>query len=114
MDLGSSICTKRAPKCGDCPLNQHCKSAFRVARPSRPRSSNERQFFGAPQRIWRGRVLKEIAAKPTAVRTIVARLAKQYQIKEANFETLIETICQKLIAEGLVTKSKHGTLRLAD
>lgn len=61
MDLGSTICTRRAPRCGQCPLLEVCLSAdppelelfnarsLRRAEPS---------IADVPRRIWRGRIVE--------------------------------------------------------
>jgi A/G-specific adenine glycosylase len=113
MDLGSTICTKRSPKCADCPLNTVCKSAFRISNTATARKA-ETTYFGAPMRIWRGRVLKLIASKPATIRSLHVVLSKQFEINDTTLTPLIDNICHKLITEGLITKSKHGTLSLAD
>lgn len=114
MDLGSTICTKRSPKCSECPLNTVCKSAFEITATSSSLRKAEATFFGAPMRIWRGRVLKQIAATPVSIRAIVSALKKQYNVSDTTFKNLVSNISTKLTAEGLVTRSTHGTLTLAD
>ncbi len=39
MDLGSSICTPKNPKCGECPLSNHCKAYKRGDAETYPRKA---------------------------------------------------------------------------
>lgn len=74
FDLATSICTK-SPQCAVCPLNKTCKSASlflsgTVAIPKRTiKQANEKKHRNKPfpDRIYRGRLLKEIKQYPQGV-----------------------------------------------
>lgn len=57
MDLGSVICTARKPLCDSCPLQATCPSA-NVMLPATRVKRAEPTFYGQPNRIWRGRIVK--------------------------------------------------------
>lgn len=58
MDLGALVCTASSPKCGDCPLQKFCPSAFRIARTKSDKRKSEPSFNGVPNRIYRGRIVQ--------------------------------------------------------
>jgi A/G-specific adenine glycosylase len=59
MDLGATVCTARAPRCGDCPLDG-CPSRGRVV--PRPRTrGGPRVRFEDTDRYARGRVMAALA-----------------------------------------------------
>jgi A/G-specific adenine glycosylase len=69
MDFGSLVCTARRPACQHCPLQTHCQSypAILTAAPEELRlikRSKEKQHFGQPKRIWRGKILKFLHDAP--------------------------------------------------
>jgi A/G-specific adenine glycosylase len=114
MDLGSTICTKRAPKCTECPLRTPCPSSKSLGQGTPKAKRIENKLFGEPRRIWRGRILKMIAAKPSTTRSITAALQKQHSVSDNTFSELVESIIQHLLTEGFIKRSRHGTLSLAD
>ena len=59
MDLGATICTARAPRCAECPLDG-CRSRGAVA--PAPRRRERRQRFEETDRYARGRVVASVAA----------------------------------------------------
>jgi A/G-specific adenine glycosylase len=59
MDLASSVCRAAAPKCGECPLREHCPSAGRTFAKV-PRSGDSRTPFTKTVRWLRGRLLDEL------------------------------------------------------
>jgi A/G-specific adenine glycosylase len=60
MELGATICTARAARCGECPVRRWCASAGRPAScpPGRPRAER----FEDTNRWVRGRVVAALAA----------------------------------------------------
>ena len=65
MDLGSTVCLARVPRCGVCPLAVRCPSRGRRFEPRRRQSRFEGSF-----RQRRGRVLRLVAAGPRPVRDL--------------------------------------------
>ena len=106
MDHGSSICTKRNPKCNECPVLEQCSSGKHfirnpeLAKASRVKS-REPLFDGHPRRIWRGRVLKTIVENgPITTSTIT----KQLKLHD---DVPLSDILEALVAEGFVTKHRN-------
>lgn len=95
MDLGASVCTARAPRCGECPLERLCRARASgvVAMPARRQAA-----FATSDRRVRGRILaalREASAGLTAA-ALGARLG------DARVPRLIAALAD----EGLV--ERHG------
>lgn len=107
MDIGSTICTKRNPKCAECPLLDHCASGkyflrYPEASQLRPAAAKERKYQGQPRRIWRGRVLKTIVGQgPITEKAIVAHL-------QSSSDVPVKEILKALVEEGFVEKERTG------
>lgn len=106
MDHGSQICTKRNPKCAECPVLHHCASGKyfirdpEIAKPSKSRSK-EALYHGEPRRIWRGRVLKAIVEKGPITKAGILK-----QVKAGN-DVPVDVILSALVDEGFVTKLRN-------
>jgi A/G-specific adenine glycosylase len=88
MDLAATVCRRRTPLCGDCPLAAWCAS--RDTPGDAPRTRGTGPSFPATRRWLRGRLLAEIVAadgwltleggrglhEPAAVREALAGLAR--------------------------------------
>lgn len=64
MELGATVCTPRAPRCGDCPVRRGCR-AFALGRPD--------EFPPAAARRGRVRVRRAVAIVSRGGRLLVAR-----------------------------------------
>ncbi|HVW18658.1 MAG TPA: A/G-specific adenine glycosylase [Solirubrobacteraceae bacterium] len=91
MDLGATVCTARAPRCGECPL-AGCPSRGRVVAASREGRA-ARPRFEDTDRWVRGR--------------IVAALAAGEALPEVDPERL-ERALGALERDGLVVRSRRG------
>jgi A/G-specific adenine glycosylase len=60
MELGATVCTARAPRCGECPAAAWCASAGAAVAPSPSRGGAER--FEDSNRWVRGRIVAALAA----------------------------------------------------
>ena len=72
LDLGSTVCTRRAPRCGECPLSSQC--AWRAAGLAEPdpaeRSAGARARqprFAGSDRQGRGRLVEALCLGPVPV-----------------------------------------------
>src|SRR3954451_11501245 len=82
MDLGATVCTARAPRCGACPLTA-CPSRGAVA-PAPPRGRT-RERFQDTDRYARGRVIAAVAAgEGPPAELDPARLARALAALEAD------------------------------
>jgi A/G-specific adenine glycosylase len=60
MDLGSGICTARAPECAQCPVWSLCLSGAMMTRVRPARPAAEPSMDGIPNRIYRGRIVEKL------------------------------------------------------
>lgn len=115
MDLGSTICTKKSPTCGVCPINTFCPSSGKLKAPKGAVSSKERLYFGHPRRIWRGRILHAIAEmEPISASKLAAILKNQFQIRESTFVPFVISVLEDLNKEGFLTRSSKKGFSLAN
>ena len=117
MDFGATICTKRNPKCSECPLFDNCKSGKTLILKdtvSTPKKlSSEPKYFGQPKRIWRGKVLKLISVgKGLTEAFIIKQLI--YSEKKSEFVPFIHAVLQDLVKEGFCTLSPGKSYYLHD
>jgi A/G-specific adenine glycosylase len=115
MDLGSTICTKKNPKCSECFVQAYCRSAGKmsVLAPAKQKSVEPR-YFGEPRRIWRGRILRLISKnEPLTKRTLVIQLKDNFKITEAAFVPFVISVLVTLQEEGFIVQSKKGAFALA-
>jgi A/G-specific adenine glycosylase len=114
MDLGAAICTKNAPKCHECPVRRSCPSSASMEHAVVQHTKSEARFFGEPRRIWRGRLLREVAAAETVgPRDLTVALKSKFNVRGAGFATFARQLIETLIAEQFIHKTADGTLRLA-
>ena len=62
MELGATVCTARAPRCGACPVAAWCASAGRPARRRARARRGAAERFEDTNRWVRGRVVAALAA----------------------------------------------------
>ena len=108
MDLGAQVCTKRAPRCGDCPATQWCAWAGSDSPDPADRSagvSTRQARFEGSDRQARGRLLAALSNGPLPTERAAAAMALEHDAARA------QRLVAELIAESLV--SAAGTrLRL--
>jgi A/G-specific adenine glycosylase len=107
MDHGSQICTKRNPKCAECPVLDHCSSGKyfirnpELAKPIKAKSK-EALYHGEPRRIWRGRTLKVIVENGPITKAAIVKSVK------AGSDVPVDIILDALVGEGLVAKHRNS------
>jgi A/G-specific adenine glycosylase len=92
MDLGATVCVSRAPRCGECPIAEGCRSRGRIVR-AEPR---RQAAFATSNRRVRGRIVSALARggpmtidqldrviDDPRVRTIVGVLEREGLIEQA-------------------------------
>jgi A/G-specific adenine glycosylase len=72
LDLGATVCTKRAPRCGGCPLRAGCAWAVAGHPPPDPAegsagTSGRQSLFQGSDRQGRGRLVQALRSGPVAV-----------------------------------------------
>lgn len=113
MDHGSTICTKRNPRCEICPVLAECKSAKNMIRTRsivRERSSSEKMIAGQPRRVWRGRILKLIADKHEVSRAIIVKNLNATENEP--LRSLVTSILDDLVREGFIVRVGASTYKL--
>jgi A/G-specific adenine glycosylase len=117
MDLGSSLCTARAPKCLLCPLQRSCaaapidaaKLAELAARHGKPRSPGERLAFVDTDRFVRGRLVDRLRALEGAAAISLLDLHGSLADVVPNYDRRrVELLLGRLAAEGVVEHVGNG------
>jgi A/G-specific adenine glycosylase len=105
MDLGSSICTARNPRCLICPLQPGCVSAGRADFTYESARNVKRETpFAGSSRYYRGRLLAALRALPDDRAASLAYVRKELEargVAEPPVGWLV--IGQQLERDGLVT-----------
>ncbi len=120
MDVGSTICTARAPKCLLCPLRDGCAAApvdaatlAQLARSHVRRTPQEAIPFERTTRFLRGRIVDHLRDVPSG--TVLALddlIAALTAIVPADRLDEIPTVVDALVREGIVAR-RADTLALA-
>lgn len=115
MDLGATICVKRNPKCGECPVAEFCSSAGVINSKEKIKGTTERKYFGEAQRIWRGRILKIIASHHRIpITDIIDRLSVPHLHGVKEFRLFVEKIIIILVNEGFCKSDNKQRYSLSD
>jgi len=111
LDLGATVCTSRAPKCGTCPLRRRCRWALAgrpdpdPARGSAGVSVSQSRFVGS-DRQGRGRLVAALRLAPVEPDGLAAAAGWSDDTGRA------ERVAEGLVVEGLAVRDATGTLRL--
>ena len=97
MDLGATVCTARAPRCGSCPLSGCRSRGQATAGAPHPSRRRRRPRFEDTDRFVRGR--------------IVASLAAGTPVPEGIAPERIERALAALERDGLVVRDREGAAR---
>src|SRR3954447_2137177 len=89
MELGATVCTARAPRCGECPLRTGCDGPVPAVAPRRAR-----ERFEDSNRWVRGRVVAALAAGEGVPRDVAAER--------------LERAVAGLLHDGLVGRARDG------
>jgi A/G-specific adenine glycosylase len=105
MDLGSSICTTRRPRCLICPLQPGCASAGRVDRENEVGLSGKREapYLGS-SRYYRGRLLAQLRSLPDDARASLDEVRRSLSARGvAEPPAGWLAVGQQLERDGLIT-----------
>ena len=113
MDLGSTICTARTPKCGICPLKNQCPSAHNIRDAKSTVTTREPGRDGTPNRIFRGRVVEALrnldGQKSIPVKILARKVKSDYSRNDGRWFT---GLLRNLERDGLVKlRTSASTLR---
>jgi A/G-specific adenine glycosylase len=106
MDLGSAICTARAPKCMTCPLLKHCKT--RGVRPEELKTPKQSKFLGST-RWWRGQILKAVLKGPVPAQHLMHKIK---ETPDAQDQDRYEQAIAAMLSEGIIIR-ENKRFRLA-
>jgi A/G-specific adenine glycosylase len=118
MDIGSTICTARRPRCTECPLRAVCSSvsvkSVQVDSPAAAARRPEPHYAGMPRRIWRGKIVEALRRRP---RTRPLTLLELGRIVKPDFAAgelaWLRTVADALARDGVVEYRRPHTVRLA-
>jgi len=102
IDLGATVCLRREPKCGECPVVEHC-SWHDSPDPAAP--AHKQSTFAGSDRQGRGRLVDAMRVAPIPVDGIPA--AAGWPDDPSRAHRVVDT----LLADGLAVEL-DGTLRL--
>jgi A/G-specific adenine glycosylase len=100
MDLGSTVCTSRNPKCEICPLELSCKKYI-------VQEIKISKKFEGSMRQKRGRILKILLLEKGVT---MARLSKELEITNKATEEVVES----LMRDDLISISKNKVIVIND
>jgi A/G-specific adenine glycosylase len=117
MDLGSAICSPRAPACASCPLKRVCKAAplfLSGNAPMRMRTASREKRYAEkphPDRIYRGRILALVRSHRTLHRE---KLANNF---DPDFDPVRDqdwrnAMIARLVKDGLLAIDKKNIISL--
>ena len=116
MELGALVCTARSPKCGQCPVFEHC--AWIAAGQPDPHYTPKGQPWKGTDRQVRGAIMAVLRAGEQAVdpAAFLADLSLQQAAAFAPLQRLNAPVEQReralagLLADGLATHAEAGIL----
>jgi A/G-specific adenine glycosylase len=105
MDLGRSVCRRRSPRCGECPIRDACRfrAAGRDALASPAPDRRQSRFEGSFRQI-RGAVVAELRERSSATSQELARATGRPRER-------VEAAVNALVRDGLV-EVERGRVRL--
>ena len=116
MDLGGTVCTARAPKCGACPIARWCRARAHLARRAAGpragyRARHEAPFRGS-RRYYRGRIVQALRELPAGGSMSTTKLHTSLPHCDALDEARFREIVRSLRRDGLVRVDSRGQVRL--
>jgi A/G-specific adenine glycosylase len=111
FDLGALVCTKRNPRCGDCPIVPTCAWALAGWPEPDPVAgsagiSTPQSVFHGSDRQGRGRLVDALRAAPVRTADLATVMGWPDDIERA------ERVAATLLADGLAVRSPNGTFSL--
>ncbi len=109
MDLGATVCTARAPRCGVCPVAPWCKSRTSMSRTGPVQMKREPLFYGVPERIYRGRIVNRLRAVNNGHTITLTSLGTHILTRyTGRNEAWLRRLLERLERDGLVRLRKRG------
>ena len=95
LDLGATVCTRRAPRCGECPVVAGC--GWRGDGPDPAPAATRQSTFDGSDRQGRGRLVDALRRAPVAIADVPVVAGWPHDPTRAH------RIADGLVAEGLAT-----------
>lgn len=101
MELGATICTARNPRCGDCPVSQHC-SWLTAGKPAWDGPARVAQTWDGTDRQCRGRIMAALRTSnsPVALADIV--WADDEQRRRCATSLVADGLAERSAGSGLI------------
>lgn len=117
MDFGAICCTAKNPDCEHCPFQKKCASYPDITSATRQelqykKQTKEKQYYGKPRRIWRGKILAFLHTQPKGSATIHAigkAIQQDYSQERSAWLRGVVRVLQK---DGFVEYDNKNTVRL--
>lgn len=110
MDIGATVCTARNPACTHCPVSGMCRSRTTMSRKAARPPRAEPTLAGIPNRIYRGRIIRELSRNGRSG-TRADTLGKQiYPPYGRGNEHWLTTLLAGLQRDGLILVRGGGSL----
>jgi len=111
LDLGSTVCVAGTPRCGSCPVRPRCRwsrAGCPAPDPSRGSAgvSTPQAAFAGSDRQGRGRLVDALRRGPLEAAGVPAAMGWDGEPER------VARVVDGLVAEGLVTRDRAGTLAL--
>lgn len=100
MDLGATLCTARAPKCVDCPMQKSCAS-FPLELVAPPRIRKAKVPFESTTRFARGRIIDRLRELPPGKQVSLLDLHRELDLPGRSADD-ITALVTALARDGLV------------
>jgi len=111
MDIGATICTARNPRCPLCPVRSLCKSRSFMRNRTLTPTSREPSRGGFPNRIYRGRIIRELThpegRHSISADTLGKKIYSGYSRRDARW---LRSLLAALEKDGLVKIRGNGSL----
>ncbi len=120
MDLGSSVCTARGPRCTECPVRDLCASASTFIagsghseRATRVAEEPKQSSFVGSSRYYRGRIVEALRAErgPVSLEELTEQIQRSSDTSNgvtSVHESTITDLVDALVRDGLVKSAESG------
>lgn len=124
MDMGATVCTSNNPRCGDCPLHEHCQAYTEMSRYSlfpdgsvlrqmrkvaEKKTAYQAQPFTSSNRYFRGRIVATLRSVPAPARLALPALGALIKDDFTEHDMpWLQKIVNGLVKDGLLDATEEG------
>ncbi|MDH3253081.1 MAG: A/G-specific adenine glycosylase [Ignavibacteria bacterium] len=103
MDMGARVCTARNPRCAGCPVSQFCRSRRSMKPAVRVIATREPSRDGLPNRIYRGRIIRELSRGSGKTAVPLTTLGKKIHPRyDRRHQRWLLSLLEALQKDGLI------------